>query len=277
MGYLNFVPSGHRPEHSYRWVPLNPNMHYPNSHFNQSPMKITHRSLHVLTCPRNPNLPELKGFSLGITFFEKSGKYLYTDGSCSGGSRGLWRPGPPCPQDFFKIMQLSSNFKGKPHFEPILGSGPPLGSKLRWAPLAKILDRRLSCPWKWTSSSTLEALSFCLNTEHSISPSELCNQSHKLNLPKVLSVFPNGKLIFVHTGTVNSSGAAPGFWSVRPRNRGTAAQTGSTLRSLVPLQCVSIITENTRIWGQDEPGSCGSKKHPSSCGPILNLLIEGFG
>ncbi len=41
---------------------------------------------------------------------------------------------PHCPQDFFfKIMQSSGNF------EQILGSGP-LGSKLRWAPLTKILD-----------------------------------------------------------------------------------------------------------------------------------------
>ena len=26
---------------------------------------------------------------------------------------GPWGLGPPCPQDFFKIMQFSGNFKGK--------------------------------------------------------------------------------------------------------------------------------------------------------------------
>ncbi len=50
----------------------------------------------------------------------------------SSGSRGA-RP-PPCPQDFFEIMQFSGNFKGKtPIFEQILGSAPPFRSKLRWA------------------------------------------------------------------------------------------------------------------------------------------------
>ncbi len=47
-------------------------------------------------------------------------------------------PGPLAPQDFFKIMQFSSNF------EQILSSGPHLGSKLG-SPLTKILDPRLSC------------------------------------------------------------------------------------------------------------------------------------
>ena len=49
----------------------------------------------------------------------------------SSGSRG-----PPCPQDFFKIMQFSANFKEEnSYFEQILGSGSPhLGSKLCWAP-----------------------------------------------------------------------------------------------------------------------------------------------
>ncbi len=45
-----------------------------------------------------------------------------TDLSLADPGRGPWGPGPPCPQDFFKIMQFSGNFKGKP---PILGSGPP--------------------------------------------------------------------------------------------------------------------------------------------------------
>ncbi len=49
---------------------------------------------------------------------------------------GSWGPGPPYPQDLFKIMQFSGNF------EQILGSGP-LGSKLCWAFLTKILDLTL--------------------------------------------------------------------------------------------------------------------------------------
>ncbi len=49
------------------------------------------------------------------------------------GSRGPGGLSPPCPQDFFKIIQFSGNFKEKkPYFEQMLGSGPPLGSKLRW-------------------------------------------------------------------------------------------------------------------------------------------------
>ncbi len=50
---------------------------------------------------------------------------------------GGWVSGPPCPQDFFKIMQFSVNFMGK---TPILrkfwaqGPPPPLGSKLHCPP-----------------------------------------------------------------------------------------------------------------------------------------------
>ncbi len=44
-------------------------------------------------------------------------------------------PAPLAPKISKKIMQFSGNFKGKnPFFEQILGSGPPLGSKLCWAP-----------------------------------------------------------------------------------------------------------------------------------------------
>ena len=50
------------------------------------------------------------------------------------------RAPPLCPQDFFKIMHFSSNFKGK---TPILGSGPHLGVKILLPPLTKILDPRL--------------------------------------------------------------------------------------------------------------------------------------
>ncbi len=34
---------------------------------------------------------------------------------------------PPCPKDYFQIMQLSGNFKGQFYFEQMLGSGPPWG------------------------------------------------------------------------------------------------------------------------------------------------------
>ncbi len=52
-------------------------------------------------------------------------------------------PGPPCPQDFKKSCNFQAILWEKPYFEQILGSGPPLGSKLRWPPLTKILDPRL--------------------------------------------------------------------------------------------------------------------------------------
>ena len=38
-------------------------------------------------------------------------------------------PCPPCPQEFFKIMQFSSNFKGKPLFWTNFGLRAPLGVK----------------------------------------------------------------------------------------------------------------------------------------------------
>ncbi len=51
---------------------------------------------------------------------------------------------PPCPQDFFLIMKFSGNFKGKtPILSIFWAQGPPLRSKLCWAPLTKILYLRL--------------------------------------------------------------------------------------------------------------------------------------
>ncbi len=41
-------------------------------------------------------------------------------------------------------MQLSSNFRENPYFDQILGLRAPLGSKLCWAPLTKILDPPLA-------------------------------------------------------------------------------------------------------------------------------------
>ena len=58
--------------------------------------------------------------------------YLYTSGSMA--ALGAQPP----PQDFFKIMQFSG------YLSKLWAQGPnPLGSKLRWAPLTKILDPRL--------------------------------------------------------------------------------------------------------------------------------------
>ncbi len=60
----------------------------------------------------------------------------------SGGPGG---PGSPCPQNLVKIMQFSGNFKGNPIFWANFGLRAPVGSKLRWAPLTKILDPPLCC------------------------------------------------------------------------------------------------------------------------------------
>ncbi len=48
---------------------------------------------------------------------------------------GPWGPTtPPCPQDFFKIMQFSGNFKGKPLFWTHFGLKPPLEVKTQLGP-----------------------------------------------------------------------------------------------------------------------------------------------
>ena len=68
--------------------------------------------------------------------------------------RGPAGPGPsPYPQDFFKIMQFSGNFKGKtPILSKFWAQGPPpLGSKLRWAALTKILDAPLNVTFSFYS------------------------------------------------------------------------------------------------------------------------------
>ncbi len=63
-------------------------------------------------------------------------------GYTSSGSReGLGGPVPPCPQDFFKIMQFSCMLREKPLFWANFGlRAPILGVK---TPLGKILDPRL--------------------------------------------------------------------------------------------------------------------------------------
>ncbi len=63
---------------------------------------------------------------------------------CSGGQGALGAR--PLSPRFIKNRAVFRQFWGKnPYFEQILGSGPPLGSKLRWAPLKKILSPRLDC------------------------------------------------------------------------------------------------------------------------------------
>ncbi len=51
--------------------------------------------------------------------------------------------GPPFPQDFFKIMQFSGNFKGKPPISSKFWAQGPPGVKTPLDPLTKILDPRL--------------------------------------------------------------------------------------------------------------------------------------
>ncbi len=54
--------------------------------------------------------------------------------------------GPPCPQDFFLLNYavFRQFLKGKtPSLRKLWAQGPPLGSKVHWAPLTKILDPRL--------------------------------------------------------------------------------------------------------------------------------------
>ena len=64
-------------------------------------------------------------------------------------------------------MQFSGNFKGKP---PILrkfwaqGPPPPLGSKLHWAPLTKILDPRLLRTYWWMKKAP--RTKWCLHYRH---------------------------------------------------------------------------------------------------------------
>ena len=57
------------------------------------------------------------------------------------GALGDWAL--PCPQDFFKIMQFSGTFRGKPLFWANFGLRPPLWVKIPLVPLTKILDPRL--------------------------------------------------------------------------------------------------------------------------------------
>ncbi len=55
--------------------------------------------------------------------------------------------GPPCSQDFFKIMQFSRNFKGRtPILSKFWGSGPPLGQNSTGPPWPKSWIRACTSP-----------------------------------------------------------------------------------------------------------------------------------
>ena len=65
--------------------------------------------------------------------------------------QGALGPGPPCPQDFFKSCSFQAILREKSLFWAHFGlRPPPLGSKLCWAPLTKILDPRLYILWKFS-------------------------------------------------------------------------------------------------------------------------------
>ncbi len=71
-------------------------------------------------------------------------RFWYKQIPISSGSRGPWGPGPPCPQDFFKIMQFWDSYKEKTLFWANCGLRP-----LRSGPLTKILDPPLAIKRGW--------------------------------------------------------------------------------------------------------------------------------
>ena len=103
-------------------------------------------------------------------------------------SMGPWGPGYSAPFFFSKSCSFRANLieRETSYFERILGSGPPLGSKLRWVPLTKFLDLPLlrnigllsgSCwgqkpclssqsshPMSWDRYSHLRLIRICLYT-----------------------------------------------------------------------------------------------------------------
>ena len=64
----------------------------------------------------------------------------FCNGRAPADQRGPWGLGPPCPQDVFKIMQFSGNFKGKPPMLSKFCAQSPLGSKNSAGPPLTILD-----------------------------------------------------------------------------------------------------------------------------------------
>ncbi len=74
---------------------------------------------------------------------------------CKAGSSGSRGPGLPLPpRKCSKSWSFPAILREKTYFEQILGPGPPLGSKLCWAPLTKILDLSLAEPLKWLALTT---------------------------------------------------------------------------------------------------------------------------
>ena len=73
-----------------------------------------------------PSLPRLKQCDANASSDETQTARVAKSGKISSGSRGPGGPSPLCPQEFFKIMQFSGNFKGKPlNLSKFWTQGPP--------------------------------------------------------------------------------------------------------------------------------------------------------
>ena len=103
--------------------------------------------------------------------------------------QGAWGSAPLAPKIFFKSYSFQTILGKKPYFEQSLGSGPPLLSKLHWAPLTKILDPPLqpmcheSIPSPWKSFRTLAWDGKPFMFMWSISPGSLGCEPHRINCP----------------------------------------------------------------------------------------------
>ncbi len=81
-------------------------------------------------CPEDMLQPELCGMHhLLVTVADPGG--------------GPWGPAPLALKISSKLCSFQAILGENLYFEQIVGSGPPLGSKLHWAPLTEILDPRL--------------------------------------------------------------------------------------------------------------------------------------
>ncbi len=72
---------------------------------------------------------------------------------------------PGGPREFFKIIQFSGNFRENPHFEQMLGSGPPSRVKTLLAPtkiLLSVIRKYIYLTPLFTTPSLLR--DFCDNT-----------------------------------------------------------------------------------------------------------------
>ncbi len=100
------------------------------------PSAITHSSVSISYLFRMAGFPIMYA-ALG----EMTSRLLQVSAQADpGGPSG---PGPPCPQDLFKIMQAI--LRENPYFLANFGLRAPLVSKLHQPPLTKILDPPLKC------------------------------------------------------------------------------------------------------------------------------------